>query len=152
VVTLLVERVFPWAFEFFFRQSDSGKLETHSTNRLLEMWEERKRITPYIFFVGEGFFTDPISGKFFHKVDVGYLRNIFYWGILGTSVIYLYQIFVFNYIFLSRDKEQKSFVFWILFYLFVLELKAMTVGFTHFTMVICVLYALLYYKTMHQYK
>jgi hypothetical protein len=145
-----VDRVFPWAFEFFFQQSESGKLETLSTNRLLEMWEERKKITPYIFFVGEGFFTDPITGAYFHRVDVGYLRNIFYWGILGTSVIYLYQISVFNYIFLSRDKEQKLFVFWILFYLFILELKAMTVGFTHFTMVICVLYALLYYKTSRQ--
>jgi hypothetical protein len=150
IVTLLIEKVFPWAFEFFYKQAESGNLETGSTNVLLEMWKASKLITPGIFIFGEGYFTDPITGKYFHGTDVGYLRNVFYWGIIGTFVVYCYQIFVFGHIFVSREKEKMRFVFWILFYLFVLELKAMTVGFNHFGMSICVLYALLSYKTTQQ--
>jgi hypothetical protein len=150
IVTLLVEQIFPWAFEFFYKQAEHGNLETGSTNRLLEMWEAAKLITPEIFIFGEGYFTDPVTGKYFHRIDVGYLRNIFYWGIIGTAVVYCYQIFVFRQIFMSHNKEKKQFVFWILIYLFGLELKAMTVGFNHFGMTICILYALLNYKISQQ--
>jgi hypothetical protein len=150
IVTVLVEQVFPWAFEFFYRQAERGKLETGSTNRLLEMWEAVALITPKIFFLGEGYFTDPVTGTYFHRIDVGYLRNIFYWGMIGTSIVYCYQIFVFRHILMSHDKEKKQFIFWILIYLFGLELKAMTVGFNHFGMTICVIYSLLNYKITQQ--
>jgi hypothetical protein len=150
IVTLLAQKVFPWAFEFFYKQAEHGNFETGSTNRLLEMWETVKLITPGIFIIGEGYFTDPVTGKYFHRIDVGYLRNIFYWGIIGTIFVYCYQIFVFKHILLSHEKEKKQFVLWILIYLFGLELKAMAAGFNHFGITICVLYALLNYKITQQ--
>lgn len=146
-VVLLYEKVFPWAFEFFFAVSEGKGLSTGSTNDLMGMWNRGvENLNVINFFIGDGYFTDPVTGKYFHRVDVGYLRNIFFGGLIGSFVLYLYQILIFLPIFLSRNKKQKIFIFWILFYLFLLELKAMAVGFNHMTMTICYSYVLLNHR------
>lgn len=142
----LVDRIFPWAFEFFYQLDKTGKLQTGSTNRLLEMWQEAYLITSKSILLGEGYFTDPLTNRYYHMVDVGYLRNIFYWGIFGSIFIYTYQVMIFIKILLSEDKEKILLILSLLFYLFVMELKAMTVGFNHISMTICIMYSLLNIK------
>jgi len=140
--------VFTWAFEFFFSMEEKGSLETVSTNHLLRMWADGIRLmTLQTFFLGDGYFFNPQTGAFYHRIDVGYFRNIFYWGILGSIFIYVYQLIVLNQMLLKKEQRKKEIVFFLLFYLFVSEMKAISAGANHMTMTVCVLYALLYNRT-----
>jgi hypothetical protein len=141
-VSILIEKVLPYVFEFFYNKASTGRLETASTNVLLEMWEKAGLIKGENFLLGDGWFTDPITGSYYHRVDVGYLRNMFYWGIIGTLINYICQIYIFKDILLSNNKSEKQFVFYILLCLFIIEFKANVVGFGHITMMFCVFYIL----------
>jgi len=76
-MTIFIDKVLPWAFEFFYKKQSSGKMSTTSTNILLTMWKKAEFITEKTFIIGYGYFTDPFTGKYYQKVDVGYLRNFF---------------------------------------------------------------------------
>jgi hypothetical protein len=145
-VLLLMEKVLPYVFELFYNKVAIGRFETVSTNVLFEMWEKSNLVTSDNFLLGDGWFTDPVTGKYYHRVDIGYLRNMFYWGIVGTLVNYICQIYIFKSILFSGNVEEKRFVFYILLCLFIIELKANVVGFGHITMIFCTFYILVYNK------
>jgi hypothetical protein len=145
-ITIFIEKVLPYVFEFFYNKASKGRLETASTNVLLEMWGKACLITGENFLLGDGWFTDPLTGKYYHHVDVGYLRNMFYWGFIGTGINYFCQIFIFKDILLTGNKKEKRFVFYILACLFIIELKANVVSFGHITMIFCAFYILIHHK------
>lgn len=130
-LTIFIDKVLPWAFEFFYKKQSSGKLSTTSTNILINMWKKAAFITERTFIIGDGFFTDPNTGKYYQKVDIGYLRNLFYWGIIGTSLLYISYIFVFIPKYLRSNNNIRLFIFAILLTVFILELKAMAVFSSH---------------------
>ena len=48
------------------------------------------------------------SGRFYMHTDVGYIRSIYYWGILGSAIYYMVQFFYYrivrNYYKFTRAK------------------------------------------------
>ena len=38
---------------------------------------------------GDGYYTDPVYGTYYKKTDLGYMRQLLYWGLIGTSFTYL---------------------------------------------------------------
>lgn len=88
-----IRDMFRFAFEGFFNWSEKGIFETGSTNDLLAMWGH---IPQYLktWIIGDGYFMNPSEfdnyyiGKhqtwgFYMETDVGYLRFIFYFGLVG---------------------------------------------------------------------
>lgn len=82
-----------FAFEGFFSLAEKGEWDVHSNNRLMDMWVFPDNAKTWI--IGDGYFdgpsnTDPyyvgptMTG-FYMWTDVGYLRFIFYFGIIGLS-------------------------------------------------------------------
>lgn len=85
-------RLMRFAFEGFFSLAEKGEWEVSSNNRLMEvMVVFPDNIKTWV--VGDGYFinpreTDPyftgkITGGYYMGTDIGYLRFIFYFGLIG---------------------------------------------------------------------
>lgn len=70
-----------YAFEGFFNYFETGEWETSSTNRLMSMvvWPDNTKT----WLIGDGFFDNPDGSGFYKHTDVGYLRLIYYSGLIG---------------------------------------------------------------------
>ena len=132
--------VFPYAFESFYALQTSGEFETKSTNRLLEMWSENN-FNFYEFVFGSGKYTNP-NGSYYMKVDSGFLRHPLFFGVVGYLFLLIYQFTILPiFKFKGRDK---LFSLFILFYLFVMDFKAVTIGINKFVFSISLLLSFSY--------
>lgn len=151
----LVDKVFPFAFEPFYKMYYNDTFSTSSTDTLGEMWEVTPTINEMLF--GTGYFTDPVTEAYYKHVDVGILRNLFYWGIGGYTLLIIYQLvliapirYVNNYG--ASHFNMLFYKFLIIAYLFLLECKAMTVGFNKMTFSVIFLIAYFYFEDAHSKK
>lgn len=88
-----------FGFEGFFSLLESGKWEVQS-NKILEnmiIWPESLKT----WIIGDGYFDNPyysdpyyvgpVTGGFYMNTDIGYLRFIFYFGILGAITFSIFM-------------------------------------------------------------
>ena len=69
-----MSELFMFAFEAFFNLAGGGEFETHSTTELMDMWTHiPEHLKTWI--IGDG--------AYYMGTDVGYLRFIFYFGLVG---------------------------------------------------------------------
>lgn len=95
-----VENLFRFAFEMLFNLADSGELQTGSTDVLLEMWRHYPRDFK-TWIIGDGYFISPTATNpyyvgdhqyaYYMGVDVGYLRFIYYFGLVGLLCFVCYM-------------------------------------------------------------
>lgn len=103
VIILLVITLFPgfaksigtaatFGFEMFVNYSETGSFSTASTDALENMYVFPDN--PKTYIIGDGHYYikpgDPSSG-YYKSTDVGYLRLIYYFGIIGLLVYILLQ-------------------------------------------------------------
>ena len=90
-----------FGFEGFFSVAESGKWDVHSNNILMEMVVFPDKIKTWC--IGDGFFMNPSDeayyiGKnfkgYYMDTDIGYLRFIFYCGLIGLVSFILYFLYV----------------------------------------------------------
>ncbi len=93
---------FRFAFEGFFSLVEKGRWETHSTDVLQSMVVYPE--TFHTWFIGDGYFDNPSLGTrepyyigkawkgFYKDTDIGYLRYIFYFGIVGLATFIMFFI------------------------------------------------------------
>lgn len=138
---LLEKRVFPYAFEFIYSLDDSGKMETASTNQLMEMWLNRD--FNYIeFLIGSGKYT--INGAYYMQVDPGILRHTLFMGVIGYAFLFYYQLLL-----LPVWKMRKEVCFYyslILLYLFLMDFKGCTIGTNKFAFAVSLLLSYCYFQ------
>lgn len=83
-----------FGFEGFFSIAEKGYWETHSNNILKNMlvWPE----TIHTWIIGDGYIDNPasdpdflgeVTGGYYRGTDIGYLRYIFYFGIIGLAAL-----------------------------------------------------------------
>jgi hypothetical protein len=140
-IILLIERVFPFVFEFYFKYESTGIIQTSSTNRLRQMWSID--IDSIVYFIGSGYFTDPVTGAYYGRVDVGYLRNILFGGLPWVFVMIFYQFYVGAMEFTASKKiniDKKTFICFLFFIILIFDAKAMAVGFLKYSFTILLLY------------
>ncbi|OCK43076.1 hypothetical protein BA195_09315 [Tenacibaculum soleae] len=138
---LLLERVFPFVFEFYYKYESSGVAQTGSTNKLMEMWSVP--ISSTTFFIGDGVFTDPITGKYYMLTDVGYIRNLLFGGFFWVVLVISYHFYISSVGILFNKKvifNDKLFIVFLLLYMLILEAKAMSLGYNKYAFIILVLY------------
>ena len=79
-----------FGFEGFFSLAETGRWETNSNNRLQGMFILPDN--PKTWIIGDGYFDNPYSDpnfngdnptEFYKGTDVGYLRFIYYFGVIG---------------------------------------------------------------------
>lgn len=81
--------VVDWALELFVSMKDGGTMETSSTNDLKEMYIFPTDIKTWV--IGDGKSSN-FSNGFYMNTDVGYVRSLYYWGLIGTIFYYAGQI------------------------------------------------------------
>jgi len=112
-----------FAFEGFFNWVETGKWETHSTDVLKDMWIFPDNLKTWI--IGDGYFNNPISGGFYMSTDVGYLRFIFYCGLIGLIVFCFYFIYL-SFSLASRFPYFRDAFFMLLIIVFAIWAKVST--------------------------
>lgn len=88
------DRVESHAFELFNNYEESGELESSSTNTLRSMYDILPTETK-TWIIGDGHFRNA-DGSYYMHTDIGYFRQIFFYGLIGLFVyimvvIYLYR-------------------------------------------------------------
>lgn len=86
-----IHELLRFAFEGFFNLAETGEYSVASTQRLATMYVFPESLKTWI--IGDGYFSNPrnadpffigkITGGYYMGTDVGYLRFIFYFGIIG---------------------------------------------------------------------
>ena len=134
-----------FAFEGFFSLAEKGEWDVHSNNRLMDMYVFPDNFKTWL--IGDGYFdgpslTDPyyvgptMTG-FYKWTDVGYLRFIFYFGVIGLVAFILY-FFKCAQVCVSRFKRE-ALMFWlILLANYILWFKVATDIFIVFALFLCV--------------
>lgn len=87
-----------FAFEGFFSLAESGKWDVHSNDVLMTMYRFPESLKTWI--VGDGYFLGTINDPYYTGIDykgyymgtdVGYLRFIYYSGVIGLSAFVLFM-------------------------------------------------------------
>lgn len=134
-----------FAFEGFFSLAEKGEWDVNSNDRLMDMWVFPDNAKTWI--IGDGYFdgpsnTDPyyvgptMTG-FYMWTDIGYLRFIFYFGVIGLAV------FMFFFFKCGQACAQKfsnySVMFWLLVLLnYIIWFKVSTDIFVVFALFLCI--------------
>ena len=91
-----------FAFEGFFSLAEKGQWETNSNNILKNMIVFPDNVQTWL--IGDGYIENPTGrdpyyvgptyGGYYKGTDIGYLRFIFYFGIIGlfTFILYFYKV------------------------------------------------------------
>ncbi|WP_139022919.1 hypothetical protein [Chitinimonas sp. BJB300] len=139
VSALLDSDIIRWGFEFLFSYFEAGEATTASTEHLLTMYILPDNHLTYIF--GDGRFFDPVKGEYYMNTDVGYLRLIFYVGIIGmiTFIQFVWTI-------TTGICLPKSFLSKIPYYFFIFLIISNLKGFVDATQFFGIFLAFVYMK------
>lgn len=135
-----------FAFESFFNLFERGEFSSASTNTLKDMYVFPDN--PKTWLIGDGYFSNPYWSDwtytyihqnkrgFYMGTDVGYLRFIFYFGVVGLAA---FSIFMCKAAQTCADKCKKytALFFFVLIANFVVWLKVATDLFLVFALFIC---------------
>lgn len=115
-----------FGFELFINYVDGNGLTSSSSEDLKSMYIWPSELKTYL--IGDGYFIDPDNPSFYYMgSDVGYIRLIYYFGIIGM-IIYL-LVCLYPLIVAYKIYQNKLFkILFVLsgFYLIVLNLKGFT--------------------------
>lgn len=115
--------IFKYGFEMFFNYFSSNSFESESTNKMMEMYIWPTSLKTYI--IGDGLFTDQITKKYYMDTDIGYLRLIYYFGVIGMMSYFAFQSVLINSIYKLNRGYKYTFII-IFIYLIILNFKGFT--------------------------
>lgn len=116
------EAALNWVFELFINFFDEGKISSDSTDDLQNMVVFPDNMKTWL--VGDGLALTS-TNSFYKDTDIGFLRSLFYWGIMGSVVYYggmviLYKLLEKRVI---NNQELRSLFFMILLWFWIYNLK-----------------------------
>lgn len=133
-----------FGFEGFFSLVEKGKWEVHSNDILKNMYVFPDNLKTWI--IGDGYFDNPYDaepyytgpkwGGFYKGTDVGYLRFIFYFGVIGLVAFSLFMYKVAK-VCMNRFATYRSLFFVILLLNFTVWFKVSTDIFLVFSLFLC---------------
>lgn len=120
-----------FGFELFINFNETGKLETSSTNTVFEMFRLPNNFTTWI--IGDGLWDDPFSLGYYMNIDIGFLRLLYYFGVIGLFLYIMY-----HFILIKSSFNNNLTIFLIFIYFLILNIK----GFSDLTPFITLFYVL----------
>lgn len=79
------DSIYRWAFEPILNYLNGDGFESTSMTALGAMYVLPNSKT---FFVGDGLYTNTATGFYYMNTDVGFLRLLYFWGIIPTILLY----------------------------------------------------------------
>lgn len=138
----LEEFVFPYAFELFINFFETGSAATRSTDNLSTMYFPIDWDT---FFWGDGYYSNPYGTGFYRETDAGYMRQILFYGVFGSLLLYFFYMVLVAKVLACPVKRDYQVIFLSLVgYLFVVQYKGdILMGSSFCIKVIFILYLLI---------
>ena len=127
--------LFRFAFESFFNWLETGEWKSNSTEMLQGMWILPESIKTWI--VGDGYFASPSGSGFYMGIDAGYLRFIYYCGLLGLSMFSLFFVYL-SIACYQKFPNQKHIFFFLFVLVFVIWVKVSTDIFLIYALFLCI--------------
>ncbi|WP_257659158.1 hypothetical protein [Parapedobacter lycopersici] len=126
------EIIFRFVFELFINYFDSGELTTTSSDATLSMYVFPDNI--YTWLVGDGLMINK-DGSYYMGSDVGYVRLIFYFGIIATLVYFVAQFLLYRVLIknTSRGVVKKAFLF-MFFWICIFHIKGLVSASEYFAL------------------
>lgn len=134
-----------FAFEGFFSLAEKGEWDVHSNKILKNMYVLPDN--PKTWIIGDGYFDNPASydpyyigviyGGFYHGTDVGYLRFIYYFGIIGLFCFCMFMLKA-GQIVTKRFEKEKLMLWVVLAVNFIVWFKVSTDIFLVFALFLCI--------------
>ncbi len=124
-----------FAFEGFFSLAEKGRWEVHSNEMLKNMYVFPDNLKTW--FIGDGYFDNPYysdsepyyvgpkMGGYYMGTDVGYLRFIFYFGLLGLF-LFSYFMCLSGKVCMQKFKKEKALFVLLLMVNFIVWFKVST--------------------------
>lgn len=105
------EIVYGFVFELFLTFLETGELSTTSSEATLSMYVFPNNISTW--FIGDGVMFEEDGSSYYMKTDVGYVRLLFYFGIIATTVYFMVQYYFYRTLILSTNRIvlKKAFLF-----------------------------------------
>lgn len=138
-----MKKLIHFGFEGFFALFEKGTWEVSSNEKLMTMYVFPDNLKTWI--IGDGYFSNPYntdpfyigvkSGGYYMGTDVGYLRFIFYFGLIGLSAFIAFFMKTYN-LCVKRFTEYKSLFFMLLILNFSIWFKVSTDIFPIFALLI----------------
>ncbi|MFT4202928.1 MAG: hypothetical protein QM610_03355 [Chitinophagaceae bacterium] len=139
---------FQYGFEMFESVSQGNGLKTHSSDLLswmLTIWPKSSKT----WLIGDAWYIDP-NGGFYMRTDVGYARLIFYFGIFGMLLFYIYEIAVVWCSFYKIARLSVAFLIYFTLMVLLINLKSFT-EYTHYV-ALFFMFKLMYPELVHESK
>lgn len=114
---------FNFGFEMFVNYFNNNSLESVSTNRMKEMYIWPSTFKTYL--IGDGLYSNTITGGYYMGTDIGFLRLIYYFGVFGLFSYLLFQFQIAYFAYLRNHKYKYMFVV-IFMYCLILNYKGFT--------------------------
>lgn len=113
-----------YGFEMFVNLFNRGSFETASTNELKTLYVFPTELKTWI--IGDGYFSHPTEiGKYYMHTDVGYLRLIYYFGLIGLLSYLTMHIYLIIKAYKNYGVSSHVYMFIIIYFL-VLNMKGLT--------------------------
>lgn len=111
-----------WAFEIFINYFNSGTIETASSNELIDMWILPNNFLTWLLGDGKMLNSD---GTYYMLTDVGILRHIYFWGLVGLSIYLAAQIYIYYIAYKSvrAERDIAYFMLVVFVYFIILNIK-----------------------------
>lgn len=130
------ENLINFIFEFFQNYDKTGRLESASTNRMMEMyvWPDNLRT----WLIGDGLFN--LGEDYYMSTDVGFMRLIYYGGIPIMIAYYYFSWYIVSSINkLGIDKPLKYLIYSCFLYQMILNIKGLVdINFFFLLIYLCV--------------
>lgn len=100
-----------YAFEIFNKYGETGHIQSNSYNATREMWKTLPTEAS-TWLIGDAMYEDKAGGYYMHT-DVGYLRVIFYGGLVGLFLylLYIFKLTNLSYLRSGNNQELKFFLY-----------------------------------------
>ncbi|MEG0232018.1 MAG: hypothetical protein RR970_05415 [Hafnia sp.] len=108
-MTVITEKVLPWAFEFIYRYQQNGSISTASTDQLSQMYFPLSEST---LIFGDGRYAGLSQGAYYLDTDAGYMRPTLFSGIGLMVVMFLTWFFwLIKITYIEKNKYYFIFLF-----------------------------------------
>ena len=93
-----LNKIFKFTFELFRNYQEGEGLRSTSTDGILRMYDSIEIDSSKTVMFGDGQYTDTSGDKvrYYKSVDIGYMRKILFFGVIGLGLSIVFQILLFR--------------------------------------------------------
>lgn len=130
-----IGRVLNFVFEIFVNYSETGELTTSSTERMAEMYAFPESLKTWV--IGDGKMINENGAGYYKLIDIGFIRFIFYFGLVGLLIFLFSQYFYAKLIArLAINNTLKVLSLFLFFWVVVLNLKGIAKADLYFVLLL----------------